>query len=382
MARKMKVGIVTFHRADSYGANLQLYALYITLRKLGCDPEIVDYRCKAIENVYKARNFPKIRKNILAYIWNIYIYVCTHRDELKKIENFNQFRNTMKTSESFEDINKKKVIEKRYDLLVTGSDQVWSATLTGGPNEWYCYKRVTSHDIKIAAYAASAGSVKKFDENKEFYLPILRFYDYISVRENDLQEYLQKHLESKHIYRTIDPTLLVDSSIWEQLAGEKPLIKEKYIFNFDVQANDVSQGFAKYYANKTRSKIVVFNADALTIGKIIAVRDAGPLQFLNIIKFADAVVTSSFHGVALSIAMHKQVYPSLHSTTGARVLSLLENLGLSGRVIYDAKDYPKAGDLPEIDYSSINQSLESIRQESLTFLENIVKPVHRKDPIL
>lgn len=379
MARKMKVGIVTFHRADSYGANLQLYALYITLRKLGCDPEIVDYRCKAIENIYKARKFPKIRKNILAYIWNIYIYVCTHRDELKKIENFNQFRNTMKMSESFEDINKKKVIEKRYDLLVTGSDQVWSATLTGGPNEWYCYKRETSHDIKIAAYAASAGSVKKFDENKEFYLPILQFYDYISVRENDLQEYLQKNLNNKHIYRTIDPTLLVDFSIWEQLAGEKPLIKEKYIFNFDVQANDVSRGFAKYYASKTRSKIVVFNSDALTIGKTIAVRDAGPLQFLNIIKFADAVVTSSFHGMALSIALHKRMYPSLHPTTGARARSLLDNLGMSDRVIYDVKDYPRAECLPEIDYSLIDTRLIALRQESMTYLKSIV---HRKDPIL
>lgn len=37
----MKIGILTFHEADSYGAVLQAYALQQTVRGLGAESEFV-----------------------------------------------------------------------------------------------------------------------------------------------------------------------------------------------------------------------------------------------------------------------------------------------------------------------------------------------------
>ena len=44
----MKIGILTFHRAINYGAILQCYALSETLKDLGHDVWIVDYRPSSI----------------------------------------------------------------------------------------------------------------------------------------------------------------------------------------------------------------------------------------------------------------------------------------------------------------------------------------------
>ena len=43
----MKIGILTFHRADNFGAALQSYALQTYLQRKGYDARIVDYRCEA-----------------------------------------------------------------------------------------------------------------------------------------------------------------------------------------------------------------------------------------------------------------------------------------------------------------------------------------------
>ena len=52
----MKIGILTFHRAENFGATLQAYALQTYLSQLGNDVEIIDYRCTSIERNYDILN--------------------------------------------------------------------------------------------------------------------------------------------------------------------------------------------------------------------------------------------------------------------------------------------------------------------------------------
>lgn len=48
----MKIGILTFHRAENFGAVLQAYALQSFLLQEGYDVRIIDYRNAAIERSY------------------------------------------------------------------------------------------------------------------------------------------------------------------------------------------------------------------------------------------------------------------------------------------------------------------------------------------
>ena len=58
----MKVGIVTFHRAENFGATLQAYALHFVLKKLGHNVTIID---GGIHNIPCWRIFSSYIKEIL-----------------------------------------------------------------------------------------------------------------------------------------------------------------------------------------------------------------------------------------------------------------------------------------------------------------------------
>ena len=48
-----KIGIITFHRANNYGAIFQTYALKFVLQNLGSQADVINYSCKQIENLTK-----------------------------------------------------------------------------------------------------------------------------------------------------------------------------------------------------------------------------------------------------------------------------------------------------------------------------------------
>ena len=57
-----KIGILTFHRAENYGAVLQTYALqeYISKMSSNYEVEVIDYRSPFIEKYYKLLSFKSI----------------------------------------------------------------------------------------------------------------------------------------------------------------------------------------------------------------------------------------------------------------------------------------------------------------------------------
>lgn len=48
-----KIGILTFHWADNYGAVLQAYALRKYLSQNGYNAEVVNYNCKYPARIYE-----------------------------------------------------------------------------------------------------------------------------------------------------------------------------------------------------------------------------------------------------------------------------------------------------------------------------------------
>ena len=123
---KKRVGILTFHRANNYGAALQCYALQETVKGLGHNVEIINYKQPYIEKVYK----PQIEKEELCRIlkrprWYYgYFFKILPKRILPYIK-YKLFRTVyLKTSKAFD---KNKEILCRYDSIIIGSDQVWFA---------------------------------------------------------------------------------------------------------------------------------------------------------------------------------------------------------------------------------------------------------------
>ena len=89
-------------------------------------------------------------------------------------------------------------------------------------------------------------------------------------------------------------------------------------------------------------------------------------EFLFLMQHASLVVTSSFHGYALALALEKDVYFSLvngGNTKNSRLLSLAKITKTEDREITDQVA------LCPIDYSAVSRRIEVERQQSLSFLQ-------------
>ena len=93
---------------------------------------------------------------------------------------------------------------------------------------------------------------------------------------------------------------------------------------------------------------------------------AGPDEFLNLIRNAEYVFTSSFHGLVFSILYHKQFFTSF-KTNAQRAESILSSLGLSERLLT-----PMCKSLPvvnNINYYDVNKKVVELREPSLKYLK-------------
>lgn len=91
-----------------------------------------------------------------------------------------------------------------------------------------------------------------------------------------------------------------------------------------------------------------------------------PEKFLGYIKFANFVVTNSFHAIALSLVFKKDFY-SLDCARTERVKSFLKQLDMIDRHVNSST---KLISFQKIDYSSFDSKISKLKKESIRFLED------------
>ena len=50
MKSNVRIGLITIHHTTNFGSALQTYALYTALKEIASGVEIIDYRCRAVED--------------------------------------------------------------------------------------------------------------------------------------------------------------------------------------------------------------------------------------------------------------------------------------------------------------------------------------------
>lgn len=89
---KKRIGVITFHNYDNYGAILQSYGLQKKLREMGTHPEIIDYSCEYISNPFRLVNLKE--KGLFNYIYGAIGHICY----IPRRRKCNNFRKLMKYS--------------------------------------------------------------------------------------------------------------------------------------------------------------------------------------------------------------------------------------------------------------------------------------------
>lgn len=363
----MKIGILTFHRALNYGAVLQCYALYQVLSEMGHEVEVIDYRPAAIEKervlfsgveLQKRRGFFYKMRYIISTSLNYY--------RKKKVSAvFDRFlESNFQMSPLVRGIND---IPQYYDVIVFGSDQIWSNGICYGLDLVY-WGQFNHADTKLVTYAASMGKHNIVSDSE---LTCIRAYiqsfDSISVREESLKRFFKQNFNVDSTL-VIDPTLLIAHDVFDRLAVKPNL--DRYVLLFTLEKDDNAIAFATNMSKQLSCPIVrmsVMRSVFSPAEKTIKALEISPVEFCGYIKYATCVVCISFHGTAFSVIYRKNFY-CLKSNQQDRSYNLLSSIGLLDRMISSNEKV----DFTPIDYSQTDNEINKLQMASMQFLNNTI----------
>lgn len=355
----MKIGFITMHRVDNYGAVLQTYALSKALTDKGFEAYVIDYVPERCKLTYQLKTVRSDRNKSLFH--KIFYIIISAPIRLFIFYRFNSFikKYVKLTKKKYKTSQELKQIGKQFDVYMTGSDQVWNSGFSGKIDPVFLLNFVDK-DTKKVSYAASFGKSSLTKEEKPIMYKYLSQYSYITVRENEGVEILKDlGLKGKQV---LDPTLLLNKEQWSEIAG-KPILKDRYVLIYQLNPNKKIIECAKKLAEKYGLNIVKFGRDIKKQNGVnINFTFSKPENFVNLILNAEFVVTDSFHGTAFSLNLNTQVYVVYPPKFSGRLQSILELTNLTNRIYKDEID------LEQIDFVKVNKIFDECREESLKVL--------------
>ncbi len=358
----MRIGTLTFHSADNYGAMLQAYALPKAVEALGYDCCVIDYRHSAITTgvevewpLHLIKRYGLLKGGVKAINrWRLG-WFCKNRKDVK----FNRFmeKRLPLTAKVYRSPDELQGID--CDTVLFGSDQIWNEKLIGGFAAEYFGQGIPGRKI---AYAASSGT----DDVPDAALSLLKEFSALGIREQGLTETLQQ--KGLNAQTVLDPVLLLTAQQWREVEAPLPkgLEKGKYIFIYTFDewpVYDLARRISK--EEGLLMVIVRWCGRHDRFSDMIQMPDCSPEEFLTLLDNAAVVCTSSFHGTAFSVLFGKRFYCVTPKDFASRTNSLLSQVGL---LRCRVENGVCSQELP--DYDAAAKKLAALRKESIEFLKN------------
>lgn len=347
-----KIGIITLTGNKNYGNKLQNYAMEKIVKKYGG----YDVYTIWITNGLIKECLKKIKRQVLFF-----------KTEYIREHNFKKFTDKYLNVLY---INKKRK-EKLDDIcngFVIGSDQIWNPNVVKSSMGIEILK---SKNKKIS-YSASLG-VSNVDNTFKSYLN--KYFkknniEYISVREEEGKKIIEETTNRKDISVLIDPTMLIDTKEWEDIAT-KPTqkIEKKYILNYFLGnlEKDKMDAIEKI-ANENDCEIINI------LDKNSSFYKCDPTNFLYLEKNAFLICTDSFHSSVFAFLFNRPFVIFKRDDSKENMYSRLENLikcfNLKNRT-YNGKSITKEN--LKNDYKKSYEILERERKKSEQYLIESLK---------
>lgn len=377
-----KIGIVTFHRSHNCGSILQSYAMQTTLKEYGYEPEFIDFVTKGQKDLYavfRRLNFSsprKLAKSLYKNLLNTLLYKRAKSNWASYDKYLTSKLNISACSydESVELIEG----DLSYDKYLTGSDQVWNVVIDDY-DDVYFLNFVHNHP-KIA-YAVSQGAkdLNIYAKNPQQIAEYIKRIDYVSLREENGQRWV-KSLTGNEYPVVLDPTLLHAQRVYEEIEESHNIVgvnDNEFIF---VYATPLSWGFMKSikrYAKSHNLEVVVWHSDIWLkrLGWLMGMKcpkNQNPGKYLDLIKRAKFVCTSSFHGVAFSTIYRKNFVvlenEGMRAGKDDRMTGFLKRLNLLDRIV-DLSQFDAKMNKP-VEYVDFEKELKKQQLVSRDFLQN------------
>lgn len=366
-----KIGIITFHRSYNCGSMMQTYALQTVIKKLGGEPEVIDFANDGQKNLYKTYFENTSLKNIVKNLM-----IIPHRKRIRL--NNTCYEKFLKESFILSPNSYSKnydLDDNRYSVVIAGSDQIWNITITDNDDAYFLF---WVKKAKKIAYAPSFGArnISFFTTNPDRYAEYLCDFDSLSVRENNGKKWI-KELTGKNVNVVLDPTLLLDSAEYNLLVKNDLNLPPKYIFYYAPHYEKEINKLVYLVSKELNIPVIAFNSKSYYVKSMQCLgfklpEKEDPYTYLELIKNAELIITTSFHGTIFSSIYRKKFWIVKNGEmfdSDDRVSTLTGMLDLDDRVI--SMCYNEDFDyLREKDYTKYEKLLTEQRKKSLAYLEN------------
>lgn len=358
----MKIGIVTYHRTLNYGACLQAIATRVVLERLGHEVYYVDYWPEYHKDAYKTFSIKRLLKlGLRSKYYYLVEFIRFHNFRKKRIDNFAPFFEKYITPYC-------KPCDESFDVIIYGSDQIWRKQgalkdynpVYFGENAFIAPKHI--------AYSASMGILPTQENDLRRIKQLISNLDCIAVREQNLKNLLES-LDRTDVSLTLDPTLLLNAEQWDSILPTPNTIRQKYVLVYGISSVPIEMSEIIKFAHSRGCSVKVLLGVAKEEDGVSTFTTQDPSMFISLIKSADFVITSSFHGLVFSIIYAKEFLASYMGNSN-RAETLLKILGIEGRILKNGESIPQH--LPQLDYSQINNVLKKKVIESTKYIVNSI----------
>ena len=369
----MKIGILSMQRIINNGSLLQAYGLKKIIENLGFEVEFVDYKIEDFQRTTNVnqKNYTKIFlvfKNLLLYGYKVfYLIVGKYKTNKNFLYDYMQVLN----------LPKRLNYSPKVDILVFGSDEVFNTVQyieQGKGHAWQLYG-ADNNAGKLVSYAASFGhttyeSLEKYDMLDRSRELLTKFASF-SVRDKNSYNIIKK-ITGKEAIINIDPVLLYD---FEDIEIKKPKIKDYIlIYGYPCRIYDKQEVAAiKAFAKKHNKKLVWVNMMQAGCDEFIY---AHPFDLLGYFKYADYVVTDTFHGAVISIKYNIPFVQFVRESKGysnnQKVGYLLSSFGLEDRILQKPEELEEVM-LKPIAYEKVNEILINEKTKAMNYLKRVLQ---------
>ena len=388
----MKIGIITCWRSlDNYGQQLQCYALQTLLRGWGHDAFLIRYNPVRKERTVwqKIVNHLQHPQYFLYHLpfeteekrrTKLELKLKKENDQKNPERQFEEFRqeHLQMTDRIYNSYTELQANPPKADVYITGSDQVWHDPYKE-PSAAGWFLQFGGDNVKRLSYAASIGR-NLYDNELSIFRRFLTRFDAICVREESACQLCREQGFKAQV--CIDPTMLLPVETYRRM--EKPVVSESpyaFIYVLNVRtAEDINWPQIKGYLGEKQLKIKSVTGSGYYQGRELIENNTNLLatipEWLGYVDGAQCVFTTSFHGTVFAILMHKPFLTiglrGEYSRANTRMEYLLSLLGIPERMLNPEKPVREQMEKP-IDWNSVDNKLEAMRQQSLDFLRENLK---------
>ena len=356
----MKIGILTHHYVNNYGAYWQGLCLCQAVQQLypHAEVRIIDFVntkhwCINAGGFFRYSPQKETLSSWLDKIRMPHLFSKARKDNMPLTHRIYSAQALTKLG---------------LDVIIVGSDEVWNYE---DPKSFLPIKFGVRMPVGIRcfSYAASVGGVTDFSQVPEILSKGLSRFERIAVRDDNTERFVQQCLDIAPT-RVLDPVFLMPPTPCDSPRIQALSEKSYLLFYHCAPLSPTERSALHAYAKE--KNYALYGAGEFDKLYDPLPQTLTPLEWASLFAHAHYVITGTFHGAVFSLINKRNLLVCPDNPTRAqKIASLLQECNLSDRIICPNTLTQSLSSMSPINYETITPSISALQEKSLAYLQGL-----------